>query len=147
MVRSLVKVMAVTAVAVGFSSLSGLPASAAGPYDGNWVMTSGQVGGQDETGFKCPAIRLPFEIKDNQISGHWEYVQTGPGIPTVEAVSDNGKSNRDAAAFTGNVNPDGTFTAKWMSFQTTGKLTGDKLEMSWRGECGPRMATGGRASS
>lgn len=115
------------------------PSRATGSYDGLWVITAPQIGGQDETGMKCPSLRLPLQVNDNRISGSWEYVQTGPNMPTVEAGTDHG-----AAPVVGSVNPDGSFTAQWMALHFTGKLDGNRLQMSWRDECGPRAAMGGQ---
>jgi hypothetical protein len=113
------------------------PARAQGPYDGMWVVDAPPIGGGPYGGAHCQGVRLPFEIRDNQIIGSWEYVQNAPGIPTVEAGND-----RDAAPVTGRVDPDGSITAQWMSFPLTGKVAGKQLEMSWSGECGPRVAKG-----
>ncbi len=57
-----------------------------------------------------------------------------------------GASGSSAAPITGQVQPDGTFTAQWESCRGTGKLSGDTAELTWSGECGQRMAIGGRAN-
>lgn len=129
-------ILTIASLAVASLAAPLRPAHAQGPYDGLWVIDAPHVGSRGE-GAKCPALRLPFEIKDNQIVGSWEYVQIGPGIAIME--TGNG---RHAAAVTGSINPDGSFTAQWMSFRATGKVDGQQLEMRWASECGPRVATG-----
>ena len=46
----------------------------------------------------------------------------------------------------GTVAPDGTINAQWESYKATGKITGNTAQIKWRGECGERVATGGRAN-
>ncbi len=41
----------------------------------------------------------------------------------------------------------GTINAQWESYKATGKLSGNSAQLKWRGECGERVATGGRTSS
>ena len=113
-------------------------ARAAGPFDGSWSVdapeslssTGGGEGG-------CEAVRLPFKIVDNKIVGSLE--REPYGIGGVEAGTD-----KRATPLTGTVNSDGTVTARWQSYQVTGKISGDKIEVRWTGPCGPRVAKGGR---
>jgi hypothetical protein len=130
--------LTMASIAVATLAVPLVPAYAAGSFDGNWIVTAPAVR-ETSAGGGCPGLRLPVAINDNQITGRWEYVSSGSGIPTVEAGHD-----RYSAPVTGTVQPDGSFTAQWMSFHATGKFTGDKVEMRWSGECGPRMASGGR---
>ena len=117
-----------------------LPAQAAGPYDGTWYVDapSAQNAGTSERSSGCEPVRLPFKVVDNQISGSLQRAPYGTG--RVE-----GGSGSSAAPITGTVQPDGTFTAQWESYRGNGKLSGNTAELSWKGECGARMATGGRA--
>ena len=117
-----------------------LPALAAGPYDGSWYVDApaAQNIGTSERSSGCEPVRLPFKVVDNQISGSLQRSPYGTG--RVEA----GSSSK-AVPISGTVQPDGSFTAQWESYKGTGKLSGNTAELSWKGECGPRKATGGRA--
>jgi len=117
-----------------------LPAQAAGPYDGNWYVDAAPAAqtSSSDVPAGCDAVRLPFQVTDNKITGSLQRAPYGTG--RVEQGSGS-----SAAPITGTVGPDGTFTAQWESYHATGKLSSDKAEMSWKGECGPRTATGGRA--
>ena len=116
-------------------------AGAPGPYDGTWMVDAAPAGSGTSTSdlASCEGVRLQFDVKNSQISGMLglspyggrRVTQTGPGTTPVS----------------GTVAPDGTLNARWQSYQATGKLTGDKAEMRWRGACGPRVATGGRVTS
>jgi hypothetical protein len=83
-------------------------------------------------------VRLPFQIADNKITGSLQRAPYGTG--RVEQGSGS-----SATPITGTVQPDGTFNAQWQNYKGTGKLSGDQAELKWNGECGPRVATGGRA--
>lgn len=116
-------------------------AAVPGPYDGTWVVEAAPAGGGASVSdvASCEGVRLQFEVKNNQINGMLgrspygggRVTQTGPGTTPVS----------------GTVAPDGTLDARWQKYQATGKLSGDKAEMRWRGACGPRVATGGRVTS
>jgi hypothetical protein len=113
-------------------------AQAAGPYDGAWYVdapAAQTTGAERPSG--CDSVRLPMQVTDNKITGNLQRAPYGTG--RVEA------GGSSASPITGTVQPDGTFTAQWESYHATGKLSGDKAEMTWKGECGPRVATGGRA--
>ena len=117
-----------------------LPAQAAGQYDGSWYVDapSAQNAGTTERSSGCEPVRLPFKVVDNQISGSLQRAPYGTG--RVEAGSGS-----SSAPITGTVQPDGSFTAQWESYKGTGKLSGNTAQLSWKGECGTRMATGGRS--
>jgi hypothetical protein len=117
-----------------------LPAHAAGPYDGTWYVDApaAQNAGTSERSSGCEPVRLPMQVTDNKITGTLQRSPYGTG--RVEAGSGS-----TASPISGTVQPDGTFTAQWESYHATGKLSGDKAEMTWKGECGVRTATGGRS--
>ena len=117
-----------------------LSAHAAGQYDGNWYVDApaAQNIGTSERSSGCEPVRLPFRVVDNQIQGSLQRAPYGTG--RVEAGSGS-----SAAPIMGTVQPDGSFTAQWESYKGTGKLSGNTAELKWMGECGPRVATGGRS--
>jgi hypothetical protein len=114
-------------------------AHAAGQYDGNWFVDapSAQNAGTTERSSGCEPVRIPFTVTDNKINGSLERSTYGTG--RVEA----GKGS----PITGTVAPDGTINAQWQNYKATGKLSGNTAQLKWRGECGERVATGGRASA
>ena len=117
-------------------------ANAAGQYDGNWFVDapSAQNAGTTERSSGCEPVRIPFTVSDNKISGSLQ--RAGYGTGRVESGT-----GKNAAPITGTVGPDGTINAQWGSYKATGKLSGDTAQIKWRGECGERVATGGRATS
>ncbi len=128
--------------AAAMLALPGSAVLAAGPYDGTWQVDAAPAGnpGTNTTGrSQCEALRLRFQVKDNQIQGSMARSPYGGGRVT--------EGGRGATPVTGTVQPDGTLNARWQSFRATGKLTGDKAELRWTGQCGPRVATGGRVAS
>lgn len=128
---------ATSSAAPAATQTAGVP----GPYDGTWIVDAPAAAGGTSTAdvASCDAVRLQFEVKNSQVQGMLgrstyggtRVTQTGPGTTPVS----------------GTVQPDGTLNAQWQSYQATGKLAGDKAEMRWSGTCGPRVATGGRASA
>jgi hypothetical protein len=127
-------------VAAAALALPTLATHAAGSFDGQWYVdapAAGQVSSSDVTG-GCEAVRIPFQISDNRVTGSLQRAPYGTG--RVEAGSGG-----SASPVTGTVQPDGTLTVAWQNYHASGKLSGDKAELSWKGECGPRVATGGRA--
>lgn len=113
---------------------------AAGQYDGNWVINAAGAGGRISQeggggGTACSDFRLPFQISNNQITG--KYARS-PSTPTEIVASPTG------SPMTGTVQPDGTFTMKWEAYDVSGKITGNTLVATWRGQCGTRSATGTR---
>ena len=115
-------------------------AHAAGQYDGNWFVDapSAQNAGTTERSSGCEPVRIPFTVADNKISGSLQRAPYGTG----RVESGTGKA---ATPFTGTVAPDGSITAAWESYKATGKLSGNTAQLKWKGECGERVATGGRA--
>jgi len=111
------------------------------PYDGNWVFDAPAVpGGRNYAGTACAAVRIWFEIRDNQVIGSLRLVPSTAQGTTVRSGPGPGST-----PIKGSVAPDGSLTAQWQSFHATGTFTGSKAEMRWRGQCGPRVATGARA--
>lgn len=131
MARFLPVLTTVAAVAV---ALYGLPAQAAGPYDGNWVIDAPPAGGAigAEGEYTCPALRLPFQVKDGQVMGDLHRTATG----TIES----GKAP-NSSPVKGSVDNGGNVSVNWEAFKATGKLSGNTGTVSWAGECGPRTAT------
>lgn len=116
-------------------------AHAGGPYDGSWVIEAPAAGAQHvRTGeAACSAFRLPFEIKDNKVIGSLARSASHP----TEVVASNGQGS---SPVTGSVTEDGTFAVEWQSYHIAGQISGDTLHAYWTGLCGPRSATGKRAS-
>jgi hypothetical protein len=117
-------------------------AHAAGQYDGNWFVDapSAQNAGTTERSSGCEPVRIPFTVSDNKISGNLQRSSYGTG----RVESGTGKASMP---ITGTVAPDGSISAQWESYKATGKLSGNTAQIKWRGECGERVATGGRATS
>ncbi|HXQ51637.1 MAG TPA: hypothetical protein VN802_11130 [Stellaceae bacterium] len=131
MARFLPVLTTVAAVAV---AVYAFPASAAGPYDGNWIIDAPPAGGAigAEGQYTCPALRMPFAVKDGQVMGDLHRTATG----TIEI----GKTS-NSAPVTGTVGGDGTVSVTWENFHVSGKLSGAGGNVNWAGECGPRTAT------
>jgi hypothetical protein len=113
---------------------------AAGPFDGNWVLTAAGSGGRTSQeggagGTACSDFRIPFQISDNQIVGRYARSSSDP---TEIVASPSG------SPMSGTVQPDGAFTMKWEAYDVSGKITGNTLTATWRGQCGQRSATGTR---
>jgi len=134
MARFLPMLTTITSVAVVAVALSTLPARAAGPFDGKWVIDAPPSGGAigAEGQYTCPALRLPFTVKDGQVIGD---LHRTPGNSIVAGKSSN------SSPVTGSVSPDGSVSVSWQNFHVTGKLSGSSGEVGWAGECGPRTAT------
>jgi hypothetical protein len=119
------------------------PAHAAGPYDGTWQVDAAPAGnsGTNTTGSaQCEGIRVQFQVKDSQVQGSLARSPYGGNRVT--------QTGRGATPITGTVQPDGTINAQWQGNKATGKLTTDnKAELRWKGQCGPRVATGGRVDA
>jgi hypothetical protein len=131
MARFLPMLTTVTSVALAAMAL---PAHAASPFDGNWIIDAPPAGGAigAEGQYTCPALRLPFAVKDGQVMGDLHRTATG----TIET----GKSS-NSAPVTGSVSGGGDVNVTWQNFHATGKLSGGSGQVSWAGECGPRTAT------
>ena len=124
-------------IAVATLAVPIIPAHTAGPYDGTWQFSAPPAGNSSTSDVAaCDGVQLQVQVKDNQIQGTLaraayggaRVTQTGPGQTPI----------------TGTVQPDGTLNAQWQSYQITGKLAGDKGELRWSGQCGTRVAAGGR---
>ena len=129
--------------AVTLTALPLLPAVAAGPFDGTYTVMAQAAGGggTNTTGRpECEGVQLQFQVVNNQLVGQLARSPYSPGRVT--------QGGRNATPISGTVQPDGSFNASWESFHATGHLTKDgKAELSWRGQCGPRVAQGGRTPS
>jgi hypothetical protein len=120
-----------------------LPGYAAGPYDGTWVAdapAAGGVGAGTEVPTGCQAVRIPFKVTDNRISGNLERSTYGTGRVQPSPTG-------QGSPITGTVQPDGTFNAQWQNYRATGRFAGNKVEIHWSGECGQRVATGTRVAT
>jgi hypothetical protein len=128
-----------TIAAAAFLTVSVVTADAAGTYDGTWQLQAPRntemANPLNPRG--CDPVVVEFNVKDDQISGQLGWT----GFSTV-GPSDG----RRATPVTGRVSPDGTVSAEWQGIIGTGKMTGNKAQMTWRSDCGTRTATGGRVS-
>lgn len=131
MARFLPVLTTVAAVAV---AVYALPARAAGPFDGQWVIDAPPAGGAigAEGEYTCPALRLPLTVKDGAVVGDLHRTATG----TIEA----GKAS-NSSPVTGKVDNNGSFNVTWEAFKASGTLAGNSGTAHWSGECGPRTAT------
>jgi len=131
MARFLPVLTTVAAVAV---AVYALPARAAGPYDGQWVIDAPPAGGAigAEGEYTCPALRMPFTVKDGQVMGDLHRTATG----TIES----GKT-ANSSPVKGSVDNTGNVSVTWEAFKASGKLSCNSGTVSWAGECGPRTAT------
>jgi len=113
-------------------------AGAAGQFDGTWVIDAPASGGRTVEGRPtCPALRLPIQVSNNQISGNLARSTAN----RTEVVASQG---RGSSPIRGSVLADGTFAADWQNFHIAGKITGDTMTAYWNGQCGPRSAQGTR---
>jgi len=116
------------------------PTFAAGPYDGTWQVDAAPAGNSSTSDVaSCDGVRLQFQVKDSQIQGSLARAVYGGNRVT--------QTGRGQTPISGTVQPDGTLNAQWQGYKATGKLAGDKAELRWKGQCGPRVATGGRVPS
>ena len=114
-------------------------AIAAGQWDGMWIVDAPPAGQSQPTASSsgCDAVRIPVQVSGDKITGS---LQRSPYVTgRVE-----GGTGKNATPLTGTIAPDGSVTAKWQNYPATGKLSGENAEVKWNGECGPRVATGGR---
>ena len=135
MSRLLSTLAATTALALAALTVPMVPAYAAAPFDGTWIIdVSADTIRPDDSDPTCPALRLRVQITDNQMSGDFRR-----SYPEEHNVVENGGTNR-AAQVTGHVAPDGTVTAQWQNFHAAGKMVGDKAALTMESECGPLRA-------
>jgi hypothetical protein len=132
-----------TVVAVTLASTALLLASpavrAAGPYDGVWQIDIPQSGALQDGGFACGSARIQVEVRNNVVSGSLKRNSSG----SVET----GSTGKSAAPVSGNVGPDGTFTAKWQGYTASGKLIGNSGKLMVQRLCGRVTAIASRAAS
>ncbi len=131
MARFLPILTTVAAVAI---AVYAMPAQSATTYDGRWIIDAPAAGGAigAEGQYTCPALRLPFMVKDGKVMGDLHRTATG----TVEV----GKTS-NSAPVTGSVSGDGAVTVTWENFHVSGKLGNNTGTVNWAGECGPRTAS------
>ncbi len=137
------RVMLASAAAVALSVLS---AHAAGPYDGTWVFEAPPVAGGSGDPYdlnSCAGVRFMVDVKDSQVVGNLRMAPYAGGSDSSGGVTSS--PGRGSSPSQGTVQPDGSVNAQWQSFRATGKLAGNTAELHWRGQCGPRTATGQRA--
>ena len=122
-----------TTVAAVSVATYAMPAFAAA-FDGQWIIDAPAAGGAigSEGQYTCPALRMPFSVKDGQVMGDLHRTPTG----TIEA----GKTS-NSAPVSGTVSGEGAVSVTWQNFHATGKLAGSSGTVNWAGECGPRTAT------
>jgi hypothetical protein len=125
------KMIAVAAVSFAALVLPMLPANAAGPYDGRWVVDfPSPYEYIRNTGSVCSPFRLVVEVKDSQLEARLQRE------PVTNEVENSNAAN--AVPVKGAVAPDGTVTATWEDFPVIGRLQGDTGAISVQGDCGPR---------
>jgi hypothetical protein len=120
-------------MSAGFLSLNINAVSAAGTYDGNWVLDFPASGYSSAKGdYACPGIRLPLTISNNQVSGRLGRTAAGTGY---------GFQGSSGQPVSGAVQQDGTLNLSWEKFTASGKLSGTQGHVSMRGSCGQRSGT------
>jgi hypothetical protein len=115
-------------------------AFAATPYDGTWVLDvppSTIISRAD--GSYCPALRLPVQISNGQVSAMLHRVPSLDDTDMVESGPGPG-----GAPVTGQVSADGFVEAQWQGYRASGQLSGNTGEITVNGECGPRTAVATR---
>jgi hypothetical protein len=134
MARILPMLTTITSIAVAAIALPMPTAHAAGPFDGTWVIDAPAAGGAigAEGEYTCPALRMPFQVKDGQVIGSLRR--------TTENRIEPG-AGPNSAPVSGSVGADGGVSVNWMNFHATGKLAGSTGQVMWSGECGPRTAS------
>jgi len=134
-----------SALALTLLASGAVPALAAGPFDGSWVIDvpAGRLKPGDYTSSaSCPALRLPVEIRDSKVTGQLTRSPTAVGTPVIEPGG-----GRLSAPVTGTVQADGSVVAQWENYHAAGKLVGDGGEVTVQGECGPRVSKATRVKN
>jgi hypothetical protein len=140
MKRMVEKKWMLASMAAAALAVATFAANAAGSYDGKWIVEAPAVqGGSYVGGVACNAVRFEFQVKDDQVIGS---LRMRPGGATGMTVEQG--PGRGATPLQGSVQADGSMTVKWASFHATGTLAGDTAQLKWKGQCGPRVATGKR---
>jgi hypothetical protein len=135
--RSMLRLSTSGAVALMLMASSVTQASAAGPYDGKWVIDFLAAGYNSKTGvYTCPAARLEIGITDSQVSGLLGRTGTGNTVASGQGTP-----------ITGRVTADGSISAKWQNYAATGKLRAEGGQVAIvKSPCGPRKGTAIRIS-
>ena len=135
MSRMLPMLAATSALALAAFTLPIVPAYAASPFDGTWIIdVPADRITPDDGGPTCPALRLRVQITDDRVSGNFRR-----SYPEDQNVIENGGTNK-VSQVTGNVRPDGDVTAQWQNFHAAGKLTGADAGLTVQTSCGPLVA-------
>lgn len=135
MPRLIPTLAATTALALAAFAVPIIPAYAAGPYDGIWIIDvpADTISG-DDSDPTCPALRLRVQIIDNQVFGNFKR-----SPPEMSNVVENG-GRGGASRVSGSVQPDGTLTAQWQNFHAKGRMIGNGAGLMVQSECGPLKA-------
>lgn len=117
-----------------------LPARAASPFDGVWIVDFPAADHIPDTSeYVCPALRLRADVKDGKISGSLARFFPGNVVENATGYA--------ASPVTGTVHPDGSLEAYWLGWIVKGRITGDVADLTLLfGQCGPRHMTGRRAA-
>jgi outer membrane protein OmpA-like peptidoglycan-associated protein len=136
MSRILPTLAATTALALATFIVPALPAFAASPFDGTWIIDvpSDTINGGGDGVPVCPALRLQVQITNDQISGNFR--RSYPEADNV--VADGGRNV--ASMVTGIVQPDGAVAAQWQNFHAAGTMLGAHPGLTVDTECGPLRA-------
>ena len=111
-----------------------LPAHAASPFDGTWLINGAGAGAQSQfQRYECPPIHLTIDVKDGALTGMLERAY-GNNV-------DNG-IDHNATALTGSVDDKGNVKFSWQGINGSGTATRYHMFLTWQGECGPRAAVG-----
>jgi len=112
-----------------------------GKFDGTWQVTSAglSLDPSAETPAGCGSIDLQFEVKGSQVGGGLKRTPYGNSVESGSGFL--------SAPMSGTVQQDGTVAIHWERYVVTGTMSGDKVRLRWKGECGPRNATGERVAS
>lgn len=136
MARFLTTLAAGGGLAASLLALPSFTALAAGPYDGTWIIDfPPSLSGSNLSQPACQALRLRFEVKDNEVSARLQRIS--PDGNVVENSDAPG-----ATPVTGTVKPDGTVEGNWGNFTATGKLAGTQAQVTVNGVCGERTGNG-----
>jgi peptidoglycan-associated lipoprotein len=134
MSRILRTLAATTALGLAALAMPTVPARAAGPYDGTWIIDvpADIISAHGDP--TCPALRLRVQITDSQLYGNFRRSD-----PEMSNVVENGGRSGASQVF-GSVQPDGTITAQWQNFHAAGQMMGQGAGLTVQSECGPLHA-------
>jgi hypothetical protein len=130
-----------TTAASGSSTLPAAARGVPGRYDGTWqVMSTGiSLDPSAETSSGCGSIEIKFQVADSQIAGGLKRTPYGNSVESGQGFL--------SAPMSGTVQPDGTVAIFWERYVVTGTMSSDKVKLQWKGECGPRDASGDRVAT